>query len=497
MKRVEAGASPEESEQLRAEVLVRARLEHPAIPPVYEMGADEHGSVYFTARRPRGATLADAVALGQHTLYRLAEAFSTACQAVEYAHANGVFHRGLGPDRIVLGDHGEVYVTGWGSATIVSAGEDASSHTRADVDSLVAVLASVLAAAQKTLRDDAESVLLPEGAATPPELEAIAAKPGGFASAAELSAAVARFLEGERDTSQRRARAVEHLVAAEEAMTSALAADNGGAEDRAVAMRWVSQALALDPSNARAAGVMVKLLTEPPRTLPPEAEYELSAAARADRQRSSRIACFLYLTWFVCAPFVLVQPGASVSLVAALSAAFGAAAAAFWGASRAHAEPGKDDLGTVVFSMLAAASLGVVVGPLALVPTMVVANVIGFVLQGGSRRRGVVLSLASLAIAGPVALQALGIIPPSYVARGDALAIVPHLVPQTPASQIVLTLVEVMVVFSACVFFRRFRDARNGAEEKIHVHAWQLRQLVPIEAVPPPSLAPAASRDGD
>jgi cytochrome c oxidase assembly factor CtaG len=117
---------------------------------------------------------------------------------------------------------------------------------------------------------------------------------------------------------------------------------------------------------------------------------------------------------------------------------------------------------------------------------MAVGNVIGFVLQGGSRRRAVVLALACLAFAGPVALQALRIIPASYVAKGEALAIVPHLVPQTSASQVILILIEIMVVFAACVFFRRFRDARNRAEEEIHVHAWQLRQLVPIDAPRPP-----------
>ena len=42
-----------------------------------------------------------------------------------------------------------------------------------------------------------------------------------------------------------------------------------------------------------------------------------------------------------------------------------------------------------------------------------------------------------------------------------------------------------MVIVSACIFFRRFRDARNEAEEKLQVHAWQLRQLVPIEAPRP------------
>jgi hypothetical protein len=225
------------------------------------------------------------------------------------------------------------------------------------------------------------------------------------------------------------------------------------------------------------------LLTVPPRALPPEAELEMVAAGRTERQRSRRIASVLYLSWFVYAAFVLAEPGSSAVLVGALSLVFASAAVAFWWTARTPRETGVDRTITVGLSMLAAAAIGVLAGPLVLVPTLVVGNVIGFVLQAGSGRRAPILAFACLAIVAPVVLQMLGVLPPSYVSRGDALAILPHLVPQRPVSLVVLTLVHVMVVLSACIFFRRFRDARNGAEAKIRVHAWQLRQLVPIETL--------------
>jgi len=327
MKRVDAGASEDARDKLLAEAHIRARLEHPSIPPTYDRGTDEDGGVYFTMRRPRGMTLADAIALGCHSLQRLVEAFATACQAVQYAHASRVVHRSLGPECVVIGDYGDVYVTGWGSASSLGAGKEEEDRlVRADVAALGAVLSSILIAAQATLAsDDAPGALFPEAACVPPELEAISARIGRFASAAELHSAVARFLEGERDVSQRRARAAEHMTSAEAAMARAFAGGGGGAEDRAVAMRAVSQALALDPSNTRAASVLMKLLTVPPPVLPGEAEQEMSAAGRADRRRSSRIASMLYLTWFLYAPFVLATPGASARLVAALSVVFAAA----------------------------------------------------------------------------------------------------------------------------------------------------------------------------
>jgi hypothetical protein len=36
------------------------------------------------------------------------------------------------------------------------------------------------------------------------------------------------------------------------------------------------------------------------------------------------------------------------------------------------------------------------------------------------------------------------------------------------------------MILSACIFFARFRDARNRTEEHIYFHDWQLRQLVPL-----------------
>jgi serine/threonine protein kinase len=488
MKRADGRASEDSKKTLRDEAHVRARLEHPSIPPLYDAGTDEGGGVYFTMRRPRGVTLADAISLRRYSLHRLVEAFATACQAVEFAHASRIVHRSLGPDCVVIGEYGEVYVTGWGSASILGSDPEEQALIRADVAALGVILASVLAAARAALAGEGTpGALIPAGGYLPPELETIATQSGGFASAAELHSAVARFLEGERDTSRRRARAAEYVASAEEALGRAIAAESGGAEDRAAAMRSVNQALALDRSNRRAASVLMELLTVPPRALPAEAELEMTAAGRAERQRSRRIASILYLTWFIYAPFVLAEPGSSAALVGALSVVFACAAAAFWWASRAPRETGNDRAITVAFSMLAAAGMGVLAGPLVLVPTLVVGNVIGFVLQARSGRRASILVLGCLAFVAPVVLQAIHVIPPSYVSQGNTLAIIPHLVPQRPVSLIVLTLVHVMLVLSACIFFRRFRDARNRAEGKIRVHAWQLRQLVSIETPRPHS----------
>src|SRR5688572_14775171 len=91
------------------EARIQARLDHPAIVPVYELSTDDEGRPYFTMKRVTGMTLAQRLAAGGVT-NRLLRAFAEVCLAIEYAHARGVVHRDLKPSNIMLGKYGEVYV---------------------------------------------------------------------------------------------------------------------------------------------------------------------------------------------------------------------------------------------------------------------------------------------------------------------------------------------------------------------------------------------------
>src|SRR5262249_44026589 len=73
--------------------------------------------------------------------------------------------------------------------------------------------------------------------------------------------------------------AVEHVAAAERAAERALSAEGSPGDERAAAMRSVGRALALDPSNEPALRLLVRLLVEPVRAIPPEAESAMNAAA--------------------------------------------------------------------------------------------------------------------------------------------------------------------------------------------------------------------------
>lgn len=107
------------------EAKVTGRLEHPAIPPVHDMGIDGSGQHYFTMKLVRGKTL-DEVIRGlrshDHELhakfsfsYR-AQIIISICQAVQFANSNGVFHRDIKPENVMIGEHGEVQLMDWGIA---------------------------------------------------------------------------------------------------------------------------------------------------------------------------------------------------------------------------------------------------------------------------------------------------------------------------------------------------------------------------------------------
>lgn len=99
------------------EARIGALLEHPNIVPVYELGRRTDGALYYTMKRIRGRTLAEALA-GADLDARLAflpHVIAT-CNAMAYAHEHGVIHRDLKPDNVMVDAHGEALVVDWGLA---------------------------------------------------------------------------------------------------------------------------------------------------------------------------------------------------------------------------------------------------------------------------------------------------------------------------------------------------------------------------------------------
>jgi serine/threonine-protein kinase len=96
------------------EAKITARLPHPGIPPVHALGTLPDGSPFLAMKLIAGRTLADEMKSTDRP--RLLQAFTQVCQAVGFAHSQGVIHRDLKPLNVMVGAFGEVQVMDWGLA---------------------------------------------------------------------------------------------------------------------------------------------------------------------------------------------------------------------------------------------------------------------------------------------------------------------------------------------------------------------------------------------
>ena len=120
----------QEIDAFKREAEITAKLQHPGIIPIYEYGMLQDGSPYFTMQEVRGRTL-QAIIKEIHrsksskkqrdnwSLRKMMGIFHDVCETVAYAHSQGILHRDLKPQNIMVGQFGEVYVVDWGIAVMM------------------------------------------------------------------------------------------------------------------------------------------------------------------------------------------------------------------------------------------------------------------------------------------------------------------------------------------------------------------------------------------
>jgi serine/threonine protein kinase len=109
--------------RLRTEARVLARLEHPGIVPIHDVGRLADGRLFYVMKRVRGRTLREHLPDVPGIAERL-RLFGRICEPVAFAHAHGCIHRDLKPENVMVGPFGEVMVMDWGVARIAEAPDD-------------------------------------------------------------------------------------------------------------------------------------------------------------------------------------------------------------------------------------------------------------------------------------------------------------------------------------------------------------------------------------
>ena len=115
------------------EARVAGRLQHPGVPPVYEVGLLPDGRPFIAMKLIEGSTLARLLADRQGPsadLPRFLAVFEQVCQTVGYAHSKGIIHRDLKPLNVMVGAFGEVQVMDWGLAKRVDRGSSIVDRVR-------------------------------------------------------------------------------------------------------------------------------------------------------------------------------------------------------------------------------------------------------------------------------------------------------------------------------------------------------------------------------
>lgn len=125
IKLIRAGslAEGEQVQRFRAEAIAAARMQHPNIVPVHEVGRVE-GHEFFTMSLVEGGDLKQRLKRGPLSSRQTAQLFLKIARALQYAHERDVVHRDIKPANILLDENQEPLLTDFGIAKLVNSGKD-------------------------------------------------------------------------------------------------------------------------------------------------------------------------------------------------------------------------------------------------------------------------------------------------------------------------------------------------------------------------------------
>ncbi|MGE5213308.1 MAG: protein kinase domain-containing protein, partial [Nitrospirota bacterium] len=120
-------ASEAHVKRFRREAEAAARLEHPGIVPIHEVG-ERDGSCYFSMKFVEGGQLDQVVGREPMSPRNAVQLIAKIARTVHYAHEHGILHRDIKPGNILLDEKGEPHLTDFGLARLVET-ESTVTHT--------------------------------------------------------------------------------------------------------------------------------------------------------------------------------------------------------------------------------------------------------------------------------------------------------------------------------------------------------------------------------
>jgi eukaryotic-like serine/threonine-protein kinase len=111
--------NPLEQKRFLREARVGALLQHPNTVPMYELGRESNGQIYFTMKLVHGYTLREILDYRErYDLKQLINVILQIAHALDYAHSHRVIHRDIKPENILVGPYGEILLMDWGLAKV-------------------------------------------------------------------------------------------------------------------------------------------------------------------------------------------------------------------------------------------------------------------------------------------------------------------------------------------------------------------------------------------
>jgi eukaryotic-like serine/threonine-protein kinase len=114
--------------RLLREAWITGALEHPNVVPVHDVSLDAKGQPVIVLKRIEGVEWCELMGDAERVRERFGandllewnlQILMQVCNAVHFAHNQGILHRDLKPENVMVGSFGEVYVLDWGIAVSI------------------------------------------------------------------------------------------------------------------------------------------------------------------------------------------------------------------------------------------------------------------------------------------------------------------------------------------------------------------------------------------